>query len=721
MKQLLQNLRDGKTTLADVPVPVPRPGMALIRTSVSLVSPGTERMVVEFAEKNLLGKARSRPDLVRQVINKAHKEGLFTTVQAAINRLDQPLALGYSASGIITDLGEGMEGFHPGERVACGGGGFANHAEYILVPKNLIVKLPSDVSFEEGAFTTLGAVAMQGFRLGTPQVGENVLVIGLGLLGQLSASIARAAGCQVLGTDTDPARVHLAEKTGINAADRANIEKIAPGVTGGMGFDVVLICADTPSNDPVELAGYLARDRATIVALGAVGFSIPRKTYYEKELKFIVSRSYGPGRYDPSYELNGVDYPPGYVRWTENRNMESFLELVASKRIDLQPLISHRFPIENAEKAYELITGGKNEPFLGVLLTYPEDVEVRSTVSYSLTPNSFQESCDKPVLGVLGAGNYASSVFLPVVRKVGGVKLKMIASANGMNASHLARKFRFHSATSDENQIYNDPGISIVAILTRHQHHSRQILASLEAGKHVFCEKPLAISHQELIDLVKTTSRDGRPILMAGFNRRFSPMGMNLKSFFQDRTEPLIVHYRVNAGYLPDNHWLHDPLQGGGRIIGEGCHFIDFMTFLTGSIPVAVRGNLLPDFKRYHGDNATLTFTFSDDSIGILDYLANGSELIPKEKVEVYGGGKTAILDDFRILTLATGRNIKVIRSRFRLDKGHKKAWEFFLRAVQGGGPPPIPYTDLWAVANASIVGAKSLQTGGYESIIPVG
>ena len=716
MKQVLQNMRDGKTTVTEVPLPSIRPGMALVRTSASLVSAGTERMVVEFAEKSLLGKARSRPDLVRQVMDKARREGLLPTIEAAFNRLDQPMALGYSSAGVIEQVGTGLPGFKPGDRVACAGGGYAVHAEYALVPKNLLIPIPDKVDFKSAAFATLGAIALHGFRLAQPQLGENVAIIGMGLLGLLTAGIAHAAGCLVFGIDLDPSRVELAEKLGYPAVLRSDALSHGRSFTSGLGFDSVLICADTRSNDPVELAGVLARDRAKVVAVGAVGFQIPRKTYYEKELDFLVSRSYGPGRYDPAYEERGMDYPPGYVRWTEGRNIAAFVDLLASSRVDVKPLISHRFPIEQAAEAYELITGKTSQPFLGVLLTYPDSsiAPPAKRVEISTAASSPTSSLS---LGVLGAGNYANAVFLPIVQKAGKVNLTGIASAAGLSAAHAARRYGFQFATSDEKEILENTEINLVAVLTRHSAHARQILAAMKAGKHVFCEKPLAITSQEVDEIESFLASQPSTLLTVGFNRRFAPFAIRMKEFFSNTGEPLSLHYRVNAGPLPLSHWLHDPAVGGGRIIGEGCHFIDFLTFLTGCLPQAVTAARLPDAGIYHQDNVHLSFTFSDGSVGTLTYLANGDKSFAKERVEVFSAGRVGVLDDYRSLDLIRNGHRQSFTSRLRQDKGHAALWKAFLVSVEKGATPPIPYTELLGVTRASISATRAIQSGILEFI----
>ncbi len=706
MKQLLQNLRDGKTAVEEVPIPTPRAGMALVKTTASLVSAGTERMVVEFAEKSLVGKARSRPDLVKQVLEKASREGLINTVQSAFDRLDQPMALGYSSAGTIVALGPNMQGFRVGQRVACAGGGYAVHAEYAVVPSNLLTPLPKNVDFESAAFATLGAIALHGFRLAEPQVGERLVVIGLGLLGLLAAQIASAAGCEVFGIDTDIKRVALASSLGLRAMVRSKAVDSAMAFTANRGFDVVLICADTPSNDPVELAAALARDRARIVATGAVGLDIPRKVYYEKELSFINSRSYGPGRYDSSYEEQGRDYPIGYVRWTEGRNIEAVVELMATGKLKVKPLISHRFPIEEAAEAYEVITGKKREPFLGVLLTYPNvDWKAGSQIVY-FTPSKRTTAVVK--LGVLGAGNFANAVLLPAIQKAGNIDFVGIASSGGLHAQHSGRKFGFKYATSSSEEIINDPEINTVAILTRHNTHADLAISVLKAGKNVFVEKPLALRAIELNRIEKSLRMAGCGLLTVGFNRRFAPLALSLSSFLEHRSEPLHIHYRVNASYLPLNHWTQDPSLGGGRIIGEACHFIDFITYLVGAVPISVSAHALPDNGKYREDNVSMTFTFPDGSLGVVDYLANGDKAFPKERVEVFSGGKIAVLDDFRSLELVEDGNRKTIKRA--QDKGWKDEWIAFAKSIREGGAAPIPYEQLLGVTASTFAAVESLR-----------
>jgi len=712
MKQILQHMNDGKTVVEEVPVPVTRRGTALVLTSASLVSAGTERMLVDFAEKNLIGKAAARPDLVRQMISKAEREGLLPTLEAAFNKLDQPMPLGYSSAGTIIETGSGMGEFKPGDRVACAGGGYAVHAEYNLVPRNLLAKLPDSVDFESAAFTTLGAIAMHGFRLSSPQIGESVCIIGLGLLGLLAAQIARAAGCTVFGVDLSSDRVQLAKRLGFSASLNDECLDLVAGITEGRGFDHVLICADTSSDETVQLAGQVARDRGHVVAIGAVGLELPRKIYYEKELNFIVSRSYGPGRYDPIYEENGLDYPPGYVRWTEGRNLQSFIDLLASGKVDVKPLISHRFSIDEAPKAYELITGRGKEAFLGVLLTYPQTSELKPVQRKVTIPSTATGTTREIRVGVLGAGNYAQAVFLPIIKKTGGAELSGIVTASGLSAQQAARKFGFGYAATAEEEVLSDPAINTVVILTRHQHHGRQVLAALKNHQSVYCEKPLALTTDELDDIADVLKQENTSLLTVGYNRRFAPMVTQLAEFIANRSEALFLHYRVNAGYLPPTHWLHDIEQGGGRIIGEGCHFIDLLTFLTGELPVSIQVAGLPDQNNYNSDNVQITLRYPDGSLGTITYLANGNKNYAKERLEVFSSGRIAILNDFRSLELITETQKRTMRSRLRQDKGHAAAWKTFLAAVKAGGPPPIPYDQLFSTSRASFAAVEALRSG---------
>jgi predicted dehydrogenase/threonine dehydrogenase-like Zn-dependent dehydrogenase len=706
MKQVVQNVRKGRTEIVEIPCPKPPPGAVLVRTAASVVSVGTERMVVEFASRSLIGKARSRPDLVRQVLQKARREGILSAVDAAFKRLSQPMPLGYSSAGTVVETGEGVSEFHPGDRVACAGGGHAVHAEFASVPVNLLAAVPDGVSLEDAAFATLGAVALHGFRLSRTALGESVAVVGLGVLGLLTVQIAAAAGCRVWGVDLDPARVKLARRLGVAAAGREDAESAARSFTAGRGFDAVVVCADTASSDPLALAGSIARDRGRVIAVGATGMTIPRKPYYEKEIDFRVSRSYGPGRYDLLYEEAGVDYPYGYVRWTEQRNLAAFLELVAAGKVRIDPLASHRFALKNAAAAYQLITGKgkKKESFLGVLLTYPADSVEARTVAVRPAPAA-QSPAGGVRLGVLGAGNFATLVALPAVARIKRIGKVSIVSAGGLTAALAAKEFGFMRAASDPADVLDDPAINAVGIFTRHHLHAGLTARALRGGKHVFCEKPLALREEELREVEQAwrESSAGEPrVLMVGFNRRFAPLMAPIRRMIAEAGEPPVLTIRVNAGALPRGHWTQDPVQGGGRILGEACHFVDLLTFLAGSPPVRIFAAGAPSFGVDTEDNFAATLEFACGAVGSLVYTSAGDRAFPKERLEVFCGERVAVLDDFRTAEIWRGGNRRRWNAPLAQDKGHRAVWEAFIRALQNGGPAPIPAEEIFAVTRAT-------------------
>jgi predicted dehydrogenase/threonine dehydrogenase-like Zn-dependent dehydrogenase len=699
MKQVFQDARTAEISVAEVPAPKLLAGCVLVRTAASLVSAGTERASSEFASKNLLQKARMRPDLVRDVLSKISRDGLLATVATVRSRLDQPSALGYSSAGTVVAVGEAVADISPGDRVACAGAGHAVHAEFACVPRLLVARIPSDaVGFDEAAFTTLGAVALHGVRNADVKLGDIVAVIGLGLLGQLTVQILKAAGCCVLGMDISAERAELALRLGADAVSTSSsaFQDLCLQHSARHGADAIIIAAQTASNDPVNLAGAVARNRAVIVAVGTVAMDIPRSVFYEKELDFHVSRSYGPGRYDSAYEQKGIDYPIGYVRWTETRNMEAFLKLLADRKLNLLPLVTHRFPIARAHSAYDLITGKTHEQFLGVLIAYPQFADDTRRVNIV--------ACDQPLasdksirIGLLGAGSFATNTLLPAIKRVGGVEMVVAAAANGSHARHAAEKFGFRSCTTDDQEIPDNPAVNTVVITTRHHLHAAQVIAALKASKHVFCEKPLCLNEAELSSIVAAHDSDAssRRLLMVGFNRRFAPLAVRLKSFLRDVREPLALHYRVNGGFLPPDHWLNDPLQGGGRILGEVCHFVDFLCFLTHASPVEVETRCLPNPGHYSNDNIVCSLRFADGSQGTISYLANGDKSFSKERIEVFGGGNVAVLEDFRRLELVRGGKKRVFRSLLRQDKGHRSEWEAFVTAIQIGAESPIPFREV--------------------------
>jgi predicted dehydrogenase/threonine dehydrogenase-like Zn-dependent dehydrogenase len=709
MKQVFQDARTAEITISDVPAPKLLAGCVLVRTASSLVSAGTERASSEFASKNLLQKARMRPDLVREVLSKISRDGLLAAVSTVRSRLDQPSALGYSSAGTVTAIGEGITDINPGDRVACAGAGHAVHAEFACVPRLLVARIPSEsVTFDEAAFTTVGAVALHGVRTGDAKLGDIVAVIGLGLLGQLTVQILKAAGCCVLGMDISADRANLALGLGADAVSTsaAAFQDLCRQHSGGNGADAVLIAAQSDSNDPVNLAGAVARNRAVVVAVGTVAMDIPRRFFYDKELDFRVSRSYGPGRYDATYEQKGIDYPIGYVRWTETRNMEAFLKLLADRKLDLRPLITHRFPVAQAHSAYDLITGKTHEAFLGVLITYPEAADAAAHINLVADERAINArpaaTLNSVQIGFLGAGSFAISTLLPAIKQVGGSELIIAGAASGSHARHAAEKFGFRSCTTDDQEIVRHPDVNTVVIATRHNLHARQVTSALASRKHVFCEKPLCLNEIELDKIVEAyndpahdAQSPNRRVLMVGFNRRFAPLAIRMKSFLQEAREPLALHYRVNAGFLPKDHWLNDPQQGGGRVIGEVCHFVDFLCFLTGSSPVEVATRSLPNPGHYSNDNIVCSLRFADGSQGTISYLANGDKSYSKERIEVFGAGNVAVLEDFRRLELVRSGKKQVFRSLLRQDKGHRGEWAAFVSAIQSGAEAPIPLQEI--------------------------
>jgi predicted dehydrogenase/threonine dehydrogenase-like Zn-dependent dehydrogenase len=720
MRQVLQHARTGEIAVVDVPAPRPFAGCVLVRIAASLVSAGTERAAAEFASKNLLRKAQARPDLAREVIEKVRRDGLFSAMHAVRSRLDQPLALGYSSAGTVIGVGEGVTDVRVGDRVACAGASYAVHAEIACVPRLLVAQIPTEskISFDEAAFTTVGAVALHGIRTADVKLGDLVAVIGLGLLGQLTVQMLKAAGCRVLGMDIVHQRVELAKRLGADGAcdSDAAFAKMCVDSSNGQGADAVIITAETPSSDPVNLAAEVARDRGVVVAVGTVGMDLQRRLYYEKELHFRVSRSYGPGRHDTAYEQKGRDYPIGYVRWSETRNMGAFLQLLADGKLDVKSLITHRISIERAHDAYDLIVGKTHEPFLGVLISYagqPDESSRLELIRKGTVPAVAGKN--SVAIGLLGAGTFAVSTLLPALRRIGGVDLVGVCAASGSHARHAAEKFGFRYCTTEEEKILNDPAVNTVVIATRHHLHAGQVLSALKAGKHVFCEKPLCLSEDELAEIVRVFENPAlsrKPLLTVGFNRRFAPMATRMKTFIKEIPEPLAIHYRVNAGYVPPDHWVNDREQGGGRILGEVCHFVDFLGFLAGALPVEVQTRALANPGQYSGDNVIISLQFANGSQGTINYLANGDRSYSKERVEVFGGGAVAVLEDFRRLELVRHGRKQVFRSWLRQDKGYCGEWEAFASGVRSGGDAPIPLNEVVASTLATLRALGSLSSG---------
>jgi polar amino acid transport system substrate-binding protein len=700
MKQVVQNPQSG-VSVVEVPSPALRGPGLLVRNHASLISAGTEKSVVSTSA-NLFVTARKRPDLVRRVLQMARQRGWKATLDMVRARLDSPTPLGYSCAGRVAVCAPGVTEFAAGDRVACGGASFANHAEMVYVPRNLCVRIPQNVSFDDAAYVTVGAIAMQGVRQADLRVGESAAVLGLGLIGQLAVQILKASGVKVLGSDLDAAKVSLAREMGADEAVLRNegVEEAAGRLSGGRGVDAVIIAASTPSNDPLDLAAEICRDKGRVVALGAVGLNVPRPPFYHKELDLRLSRSYGPGRYDSEFEEKGRDYPYGYVRWTEQRNMESFLDLLAAGKIRLERLTTHRFPVEEAERAYAILRGEVREPYVGILLHYDAEKEVAPRVDFA-RPASRGGAAMR--LGVIGAGSFAQGVLLPKLKEIKGAELKTVVTASGLTAEKVAKRFGFASAASSEEEIWRDSSVNAVLIATRHNLHAPLAAEALRRGKHVFVEKPLALSREEMSILAGEHAKSSS-VLMVGFNRRFAPATQLLRDWFKNRRAPMAMHYRVNAGFIPKDHWVHDPSEGGGRVIGEVCHFVDWMVSLSGA-----RVEELQAFCVRSGgpsaacdeDTLAVAMKFSDGSVGSLQYLANGPVGVDKEFVEVFCGGRYARIDDFRAVALGEGNSLKT-RSFRAQDKGHARELRLFAQAVAEGGASPVPFEEALHVTETT-------------------
>ena len=707
MKQILQSLKTGATEVAEVPCPAVRPGQLLIRSSRTLVSAGTERMLVEFGKAGWIEKARQQPDKVRMVLDKIKTDGLVPTLEAVMNKLDQPLPLGYCNVGRVMATGGTLPGFEVGDRVVSNG----KHAEAVSVPVNLCARVPDGVSDDEAAFTVLGAIALQGIRLVQPTLGETVVVTGLGLIGLVTVQLLRAHGCRVLGLDFDPAKLELARAMGaetVNLGAGEDPVDAAKRFSRGRGVDAVIITASTKSNEPVHQAALMCRKRGRIVLVGVTGLELSRADFFEKELTFQVSCSYGPGRYDPNYEEKGNDYPVGFVRWTEQRNFEAVLDMMADGRLDVKPLVSHRFAIAEAERAYELVGGAG--PSLGILLEYPEpaakpEAEVRRQ-TVALRP----AGTGTATVAFIGSGNYSTAVLIPAFKQA-QARLKTVASAGGVSGVHAGRKYGFEETTTDTASVFADPAVDAVVIATRHDSHAGMVCKALRAGKHVFVEKPLALTHAE-VDQVAAAHAEavaaGRtPVVMVGLNRRFASQVQKVHQLLKAVTGPKSFVMTVNAGAIPADHWTQDRAVGGGRIVGEGCHFIDLLRFLAGS-PITAIDVCTMDAGT--GDTATIQLAFHDGSIGTVHYFANGTKAFPKERLEVFAAGRVLQLDNFRKLRGFGWPGFRKM-NLWRQDKGQAACAAAFVQAVAGKAPPPIPFDQLLEVARVSIDAADFPRT----------
>jgi predicted dehydrogenase/threonine dehydrogenase-like Zn-dependent dehydrogenase len=720
MKQVTQHNRTGEIQVYNVPPPILKAGYVLVRTRYSVISAGTERASVASHQSSLLERTRKNPDLVKAVFEQLRQYGLVATYKRVQGRLNAVMAMGYSAAGTVVAKGIGVEEFNPGDRVACAGAGYANHAEYILVPKNLCTKVPEKITLEEAAYTTIGSIAMQGVRQATVTLGETVAVIGLGLIGQITVQLLKANGCAVAGIDLDEKAATLAKSSGADVVlhrQHDDVNKVVHAMTGGIGADAVIIAAAGKSNDPVRLAGEICRERGRVVLVGDVGLSLPRGPYYAKELEFRMSRSYGPGRYDPSYEEAGHDYPAGYVRWTENRNMQEFLRLLAECKVDVRKLTTHRFPVDDAKSAYELVSGKSDggKRAVGVVLDYGES-QRDATVQKELARDAVGTSPNSLNIGFIGAGSFAQSLLLPSLRSFAGANMTAVCNANGLTATNSARQFGFKLSTTDADEIFGNARIGTVFIATRHNLHASMVEAALKSGKNIFVEKPLALNEGELesiVQLYRKSAKKGRKVLLVGFNRRFAPFIVQAKEFFRNALEPFVIQYRINAGRLSRSHWTRDPLEGGGRIVGEVCHFVDLIQYLSCSKPTQVMA--VPLGRHGYGsqddDSVSITIRFENGSVGTINYLANGDSSVPKEHIEIFSTGRTAVIDNFKALYLYQQGAVKRFR-RFAIDKGHKDEVHRFLSVVRDGGSSPIEFESIVTATRATFAIQRSLELG---------
>lgn len=695
MKQIIQSFKTGETILEDIPAPQVSRGSILIQTTRSLVSLGTERMLVEFGKSNLIQKARQQPDKVKQVLDKIKTDGLMPTLEAVFNKLGQPLPLGYCNVGKVIGVGEGVTDFKIGDRVASNG----QHAEYVNIPQNLVVHIPDNVSDDEAAFTVIGSIGLQGIRLCNPALGETIVVTGLGLIGLLTAELLVANGCRVIGIDIDSHKIAIAEKKGIigiNPKDGTDAVKLVNEITDGVGADGVIITASAKGDEIISQAAQMCRKRGRIILVGVIGLNISRAEFYEKELSFQVSCSYGPGRYDENYEQKGQDYPLPFVRWTEKRNFETILQSISTGKLEVKSLITELVRLEDFKKIYENIS---NKGSIASLLVYPEVSDKSSLVQISSA--SFKAT--NGGFGIIGAGNFTAMTMLPALKKA-NAPLVSIASAKGVSGTSLAKKYSIAKSTTDYKQIINDAEVSLVMITTRHNLHASMVVECLQNKKHVFVEKPLALNEDELNEIIK--NYDGSTTLTVGFNRRFSPHIQKMKQLLG--TAPMNITATMNAGNIPPNVWVHDMYVGGGRIIGEACHFIDLIGFLTGSKVKSVCMNAMGNNPAENTDNASILLQYDNGSTGVINYFSNGSKAYSKERVEAYSQDRTLIMDNYRT---TTGYGFKGFSNlKTKMDKGHNAQFNLLTQSILHGGKSLIPFGDLVNTTKASFAAIVSLK-----------
>ncbi len=710
MKQIIQDLKKGNTILEKVPVPKVRPGQVLIKTIRTLVSLGTERMLVEFGKASYLDKAKQQPDKVKMVLDKVKSDGLKPTYKSVVNKLNQPLPLGYCNVGEVVELGKGVTEFKVGDKVASNGA----HAEFVCVPKNLVTKVPEGVTDDEAAFTVIGAIALQGIRLTNPTFGETIVVIGLGLIGLVTAELLKANGCKVIGFDFDEQKVKLAQEKGIIAINLSNgtdSVNYAMEFTNEIGVDGVIITASNKSDDIIHQAAEMSRKRGRITLVGVIGLNIRRDDFFKKELTFQVSSSYGPGRYDDNYEQKGQDYPIGFVRWTEKRNFEAVLNAISKGQLDVNPLITERVKLDNYQEIYgDMRKSGS----IASIIIYNNEAKQEQTVT--LNSNSFQGQ--KGVIGIIGAGNFTSSTLLPRLSKT-NAHLKYIADLDGLLSKSLAKRFNIANATSDQQMIFNDKDVDTVMVITRHNAHAPLVLEALKAGKNVFVEKPLALNSEQLNEIIKAQqlpTPDSRlPTISVGFNRRFAPLAQKMKSLLGDNDAPMNIIATMNAGYIPPEVWVHDIEVGGGRIIGEACHFIDLCTYLSGSRVIAVCMNALGKQPEENTDNASILLKYENGTNAVINYFANGSKSYSKERMEVFSQQRVLIMDNWRKLK---GYGFKGFKSKSTSqDKGHANQFNYLVERIQQGGEPLIPFDEIINTTKASFAAIQSLKEGRWVEV----
>lgn len=704
MKQIIQSFKTGETILEEVPAPIVKRGSVLIQTSRSLVSLGTEKMLVEFGKSNLISKARQQPDKVKQVLDKIKTEGLIPTLEAVFNKLGEPLPLGYCNVGVVIGVGEGVTEFKIGDRVASNG----QHAEYVCVPKNLVVKIPDNVSDDQATFTVIGSIGLQGIRLINPTIGETVVVVGMGLIGLITAQLLVANGCNVIGVDIDDSKLELSKKWGVIPFNPKNgdVVKFVEGITEGVGADAVLITASTKGDEIIAQAAKMSRKRGRIVLVGVIGLNISRADFYEKELSFQVSCSYGPGRYDEDYEQKGTDYPLPFVRWTEKRNFETILGSISSGKINVNDLITEIVDLDKFQQIYGEIGSSRA---IASILKYSEKTGSEVSHVVKINDNDFKQG--KGVVGIIGSGNFTKMTMLPAL-KGGKANLKYIASQGGVSGTALAKKYNFKFSTTDYHEILKDSEVDLVMVTTRHDLHAKMVIEALKANKNVFVEKPLALNTEELNEIVEEYAKTDKTITV-GFNRRFSPHIQKIKA--QLDGSPVNVTATMNAGFIPSNVWIHDMKVGGGRIIGEACHFIDLMVYLTGSKVTAVCMNAMGVNSQEDTDNASILLKFENGSNGVINYFANGSKAYSKERLELYSQERTITMDNFRKTTAYGFKNFSGLKTS--LDKGHKNQFTSLIEKTQSGGQALIPFDEIVNVTKASFAAIESLKSAAWVKV----